>query len=689
MKKKFIALISLILMFSAALMVPPGASQTEMGVSIYQITPSSASGPAGSIVNIRGTIYNSNSSYQIVLGKTVVASGISEGYYVDKNFTVPEISVGPYPLILQDIAANMNTTSNRFTVSMGYNISIAQPAVKEGDSITFNVSVTAGDLDVNYYAKIDIVLPSNTIYTTNVNLGTINQKGTASAQVTFPNSDFSPSGGAINYAGTYTIKFNNTLAQSQFTANILDSTVYHRGETAIIHATGYQPNQAAKITFTNGDKTIGTLSVSASADGIISNTWVIPDNVAIGSYTAEITPEGIQKTVQDQQTFIIPGHQVKIQVTNLSGRVIPDVSVKTTDTATNIVYTAVSGSDGITTLRLENGPYTITATWNEINVGEANIIIKEEEIFTLRCQLTDTTITVKNDDGITIPFVDLNITYNYQSGTISKSGNTTGKTDYTGNYILTSTLAGTTYTVQASRYDRIFNANNNTFTNHRDQAVANVVIICPTQNVSINIIGYNHKAIPEARIEFVENSNGLFYSATTDSEGNSATKITFGTYRIRVYSENALINETAIEIFGNRQQQIRCTLYGIHLSVSVVDLFGSAIPNAKVTLNGPAKVSAITQSNGIATFDNIIGGNIQIIAQPQNIAEASQAKTVNINEPTTVQVKIDKYTSFGGMLIQSSTLITSLIVLATILGFTAVEIYRHKRIRIVKHKSAT
>jgi hypothetical protein len=689
LKKKFSAFIILILMLFSALMVPLGVAQNEIGVNIYQITPSSASGSAGSIVNIRGTIYSPNSSYQIVLGRIVVASGISEGHYVDANFTVPEISVGPYPLILQDIAANVNTTSNRFTVSMGYNISIAKSTVIEGDSITFNVSVTAGNLDVNYYAKIDIVLPSGAIHTTDVNLGTINQRGTASAQVTFPNSDFAPSGGTIGYTGTYTIKFNNTLAQSYFTANILDSNVYHRGETAIIHATGYQPNQVAKITFTSNDKTIETLSVSASVEGIISNTWIVPDDVAIGSYTIRIVPEGIQKTVQDQQSFTIPGHQVKVQVTNLSGRVVPDVSVKTTDTATSIVYTAVSGVDGIITLRLENGPYNLKAAWNDINVGETSITIKGEEIFTLRCQLTDTTITVKNDDGITIPFVDLNITYNYQSGTSSKNGNATGRTDHTGSFILTSTLAGTIYTVQASRYGRVFNTNNNTFSNHIDQAVANVVIICPTQNVSINIIGYNYRAIPEAHVEFVENSNGLFYSATTDSEGNSTVKITFGMYRIRVYSGNTLINETTLEVFGNRQQQIRCTLYGIYLSVSVVDLFGSSIPNAKVTLNGPAKISAITQSNGIVTFDNIIGGNMQIIAQPQSISEASQARTVNINEPTTVQVKIDKYTSLGGMLIQSSALITSLIVLATVLGFTAVEIYLHKRRRVVTHKVTT
>jgi len=676
-------------MFSAALMsVPLGVAQNELDANIYQITPNSASGPSGSSVNILGTIYNPNSTYQIILGRTVVASGISEGYYVNANFTVPESAVGRYALILQDVASNRNS-SRHFTVSIGYDISMSQSTVKQGDSITFNVSVTAGSLDVNYYAKIDIVLPSGTIYTANINVGTINQRGTANTQVTFPSNDFSPSGGAIDYTGTYTIKFNNTLAQNQFTATILDSSIYHRGEIATIYATAYQPNQAATITFSTSSTTIDTLQITSSPEGIINTNWVVPDTATIGSYTVKITPQDKPKAVQDQQTFTIPGHPIKVQVTNLAGKVVSDVLVRVTDTATDVVFSAISGFDGITSFRIEKGPFTVTATWNDIIIGQESITVTKEEIFTLRCQLTDTTITVKNTDGVTIPFVDLDIAYNYQTGTSSRSGNTIGRTDHTGNYILTSTLAGATYTIEASLYGQIFNADNNTFSNHLDQSSAYVVIDCPIQNVSINIIGYNYEAIPEARIELVEGSSGLFYSATTDNKGNSASQVTFGMYRIRVYSGNALINETTMEIFGNRQQQIRCTLYGIQLLVSVVDYGGFAIPNAKVTLNGPAKISATTQSNGIATFENIIGGDIQIIAQPSGISEASQALTVNINEPATVQVKIDKYLSLGGLLIQTSTLITISIVLSVLLGFTAVEIYRHRRIRSATRKTTT
>jgi hypothetical protein len=56
----------------------------------------------------------------------------------------------------------------------------------------------------------------------------------------------------------------------------------------------------------------------------------------------------------------------------------------------------------------------------------------------------------------------------------------------------------------------------------------------------------------------------------------------------------------------------------------------------------------------IAIFNKIIGGDMQIIAQSQGASDASQAIILTINEPTTVQVKMAKYVSIGGLLVQAS-----------------------------------
>jgi Carboxypeptidase regulatory-like domain len=666
------------------------AQNTNLGVSILQITPSSATGPVGSSVNVIGTIYVSNGSYQILMGKTVVSSGKADGYYVDANFTVPELPVGSYALTLTDLGINVNSIK-QFTVTTGYAITAVPSSVQEGNSLALTVSISGAQSGISYSANVAVVLPNplGTTYSKIVSLGTVSQKGTASAQVTFPDSNFNPVGSVANYAGTYTAYFNQSqnLAQTTFLVNFIDSTSYHRGHTVVVRATGYQPNQAATLNVISAvGSTIGTASVTASADGLISTSWIVPSDAPIGDCTIRITADGIQKSIQDSQTFTVIGYTVKVQTTNLAGQVVPEVALHALDSSTNVAYDATSGSDGTATFKLEKGTYDITATWNGVNVGETSIVVSGDSTFTIYCQLTNVKITVKSSNGIAMPLVNLNIVYHYQSNGGSKTGSASGQTDSSGSFTLNSSLASTTYSIDASIYNQIFNAGNNTVSNLQTQATAQVFIICPTKTVTLSVVGNNQEPIPNARIELVELSNGLFYSAITDSSGSATTQATFGMYRARVYRDNTLINETNVQVFSNSQQQIRCTLFGIQLSVAVVDFFGNPISNANVTLNGPEKISQVTQSDGKATFNNIVGGNIQIIAQASGTKDAYQAMTLTINQPTSVQIKIDRYIALGSMLMPASALITMIIIFVAIILFAMLEIYRRRR---VKHTTST
>jgi hypothetical protein len=661
------------------------AQNTNLGVSILQITPSSATGPVGSSVNVIGTIYVSNGSFQILMGKTVVSSGKADGYYVDVNFTVPELPVGPYALTLTDLGINVNS-NKQFTVTTGYAIAAAPSSVQEGNSLALTVSISGAQSGISYSANVAVVLPNplGTTYSKIVSLGTVSQKGTASAQVTFPDSNFNPVGSVANYAGTYTAYFNQSqnLAQTSFSVNFIDSTSYHRGQTVVLRATGYQPNQAATLNVISAvGSTIGTVSVTASAEGLISTSWIVPSDAPIGDCTIRITADGVQKAIQDSQTFTVIGYTVKVQTTNLAGQVVPEVALHALDSSTNFAYDATSGSDGMAIFKLEKGTYDIIATWNGVNVGETSIVVSGDSTFTIYCQLTNLKITVKSSNGIAMPLVNLNIVYHYQSNGGSKTGSASGQTDSSGSFTLNSSLASTTYTIDASIYNQIFNAGNNTVSNLQTQATAQVFIICPTKTVTLSVVGNNQEPIPNARIELVELSNGLFYSAITDSSGLATTQATFGMYRARVYKDNTLINETNVQVFSNSQQQIRCTLFGIQLSVAVVDFFGNPISNANVTLNGPEKLFQVTQSDGKVTFKDIVGGNIQIIAQASGTKDAYQAMTLTINQPTSVQIKIDRYIALGAMLIPASALITMIIILVAIILFVMLEIYRRRRVK--------
>ncbi len=689
MNKKIIAVTILFIIAFSAVILPLEvyAQNTNLGVNLLQITPSTASGPVGSKVNVIGTLYTSNGSYQIFVGRTLVASGKSQGYYVDANFTVPQLLSGPYALILQDVAININSTK-QFTVTTNYSINAVPSSVQEGGSVLLNVTVSGGSLGNSYRAVVGIALPSplGTVYTKNVNLGEPNTLGTASAQVSFPDSSFQPSGSLTDYAGTYTIYFNQSqsIAQNTFAVNFIDSTSYHRGQTVNVRATKYQANEPATLTITsvNAATALYTAPVTASADGIITANWVVSSNAAVGDYTIKITPQNSQKGIPDSETFTVPGYNVKVQTTNLAGQSIGGIAISAQDSATNSISNATSDSNGLANLKLESGSQILTAFWNDVNVGSQTVAISGDASLTLSCQLTNIQITVKNTNGVAMPFVNLNISYRYQSGSGTKTGSATGQTDSTGSYTLTSGFAGATYTIDASIYNQVFNSGNNTASNLPAQANDQIFIICPSETLNLNIVGSNQQPIPNARIELVELSNGLFYSATTDSNGAATTQATFGMYRARVYKDATLINETNVDVFSNSQQQIQCTLYGIQLSVSVVDFFGSPISNANVTLSGPYQASIVTQSNGKATFNNIIGGNMQIIAQPSGTQDASQAITVTVDQPTTVEIKIDKYVALGSILIPTSSLFTILIIVLAIIVFAIVEIYRRRRVKL-------
>lgn len=666
------------------------AQNTNLGVSILQITPKEASGQVGTNVNVQGTIYISNGTYQLILNKqVVVASGRADGFYVNANFTVPEMPAGLYPLTLRDVGQNLNSTAEGFTVLTGYSITASSGTVQEGSSVSLTASVTGAQSGTSYYAKISVVLPSSgTTYTKTLLLSAPNAKGTASAQATFPDSSFDPAGSTTNYPGAYAYSFNSSLASGVFNVNILDQTSYHRSQTVSIRATGYEANQAATITVTSvkTGTVLDTFSATASSDGVITSSYVVSSTADIGDYTVKITPTGTQKPIPDSQTFSVSGYAVQVQTTNLAGESVPGISVQATDVITNTVYNAISDDNGIAAFKFEKGPVGLTAFWNGVNVGVTNITVSGEGSFQLKCQLTNLKITVRNSAGVAMPFVNLEIQFNYQT-TVTKTGSAQGQTGPSGSYTLKSALAGATYKIDASVYNQIFNAANNTFSNLGSQPTTEVTIICPNEPITFNVIGYNQAPITNARIEMVEISNGLFYSSTTDGNGSASAQVTFGTYRVRVFKDNALINETpSLQVFSATQKQITATLYGIQLQVKVVDALGAAISNAEVTLNGPQTLSAITKGDGIATFDNIVGGNMQIITQAQGSPDAYQAITTVVNGPGTVQVKMDKYIALGSMLLPASFLLTLAIIIAAVLTLIVVEVARRRR---VTHKGTS
>ncbi len=697
--KKKAAVTLLILMSVAFLFMPLSIVLGQLGVNIILVSPQDQ-GTVGQKVNVQGTIETNYGAYQIWFGGKLVASNSSEGYYINANFTIPAIKAGDYTIILRDVSQNVNATY-ALSVVAAYYIEALVPSspaqLQEGSDVVLNVTLTGIQSSTTYYANVTVELPAplSTSYSRVVEVPVSSQGAIATTQVTYPDAAFQPEGSLTNYTGSYQVYFNmsQSLAKDQFSVGFTDLSEYHRGQSVAIRALGYQPDENAtlSIKYAKTDESVHSEPVTASNGGVINSSWTVPSYALIGDYNITITPENTAKLVPDSQIFTVPGYPVKIRTLNLAGETVPQVVVEALDQATNTVYNGTSGSDGIASLNLEKGNHSVSAFWNGVKVGEMNVSITGESSFDLTCELTNLKITVQNENGNLIPFVNLDITYQYvttKEGS-SKTGHATGQTNLSGTFTLNSILPRISYTINASLYGVVFNAGNNTVASLPAQPVSEVVILCPSRTLTLKIIDYNRAAIPNARIELVEVTNGLFNGVTTDAGGAVTLGVTFGKYRLRVYKDDILLNETVIEVFNDMQSEIRCSLYNIQVSVKAVDYFEQPIPNVIVTLHGPGAEarSATTQADGTTTFSNVIGGNMQIIAYPEGMENSYEALNLQVTEPTTIQVKLDKYILIGPFLIEASVLATVIVVLMAIVLFVSIEVYRRKRAKPAESES--
>jgi hypothetical protein len=663
------------------------------------MVPTSQTGKVGDTVQILGSLGTANSTYKIWFGNNLVVTNTSQGYYVDSSFAVPELSGGNYTITLNDVSKNVNDTTT-FLLLTAYSIKPIVPSapglLQEGSNVDLNVALTGAQSSTTYYANITVSLPEplSMNYSRLIELRTT-QTGTARVTITYPDAAFQPSGSFTNVAGLYHVYFNMTqmLADNYFLIGFTDASEYHRGQSVAIRAIGYQPNQDATITitYTTTGANVHSEAVTASSEGIINAAWIVPSNALIGEYNITITPQGTPKLIVDSQLFTVPGYPVKIQTLNLAGDIVSQLAVEAVDQATNTLYNGTSGVDGIATINLENGNHTITAFWNDVKVGEISVSITKESTFDLQCRLTNLKIVVQDKNGVLLPFVNIDLAYQYVTtkGGVSKTGRASGQTGLSGTFTFNSTLPEISYTINASIYGVVFNTNNNTISNLPAQPAVQVTILCPNRTLTLKIIDYNLAVIPNARVELVEQTSGIFVAGVTDNSGVVSMEVTFGKYRLRIYAGNTLLNETIIEVFNDTQSEVRCVLYNLQVSVVVVDYFGQAIPNANIVLRDSEQAmrSAVTQTDGKATFANVIGGNMQIIAYLSGRDDSFEAVNLQVEAPTAIEIKMSKYVLVGPFLIETSLLATLIITFVAVILLLFIEILRKKRLRQSKSKS--
>jgi hypothetical protein len=655
---------------------------------IIYITP--YEGNVGETVQLRANITTPDGEYIIHFDGQNVTSGNATGIDVDTSFTVPSASVGSHNVMIIDVNTGENDTAV-FTILTSYSMEIDVPErpkqLQEGDPVPISVNITEGESNKTFVANITVQAPTNTSYTSMLDVTTSNV-GNGSATVVYP-EDF-PIGASTNFTGEYKVFFNGTLAAQTFIIGLTNSTEYHRFQYVDIKAAGYKPKENATITITFGEKIIPPKrNVTATEAGIIHANWTVPSNASIGDYNVTMTSETPTKPIRDSQLFSVPGYQIDVYTRNLAEDVVPQILVEALDEATNTTYSNTTKENGLACLWLEKGNHTFEAFWNnKVKVNETQVIITEEDTYNLTCELTNMKITVKDKNEIRIPFVSLTISYQYNTTKDNKveNGSRSGETDLSGVFFLNSTLPRITYTVNASRYERVFNT---TVEYLPAEKWFNITILCPAKTLTLNITEHHRNPLPNARIELIEQMGGISYNDTTNDAGIATINCTFGNYTVKVYVGNIFLNRTFIEVFNDTHIEIYCKLYNLTVSVKIVDYFGQPIPNANVTLRreGLSPRPNTTKSDGVATFSDFIGGSVQITVYLNDQTQPCIEKTFSVESSTTIGIKIEKYVLVVGILVETSHLATALVIVATIILILSIEIYRRKHVKPQKSSS--
>jgi len=326
---------------------------------------------------------------------------------------------------------------------------------------------------------------------------------------------------------------------------------------------------------------------------------------------------------------------------------------------------------------LEIGIYACEAYFKDEKVGERALNITKEESFNFTCNLTNLKILVMDRSENRFPEVKLSLT----------PENQTLFTNITGTTVFPSLLPNVTYVLNASRYDKQFNTTTIPRLLVNETAIAwfNVTIICPTLTLQVNVTDANNQPISNAAVNVQEVMGGLYYEGNT-VEGTAMFNCTFGRYTVKVYTRGVEINETVTDLFQNENMSIRCKLYGLTVSIKVVDYFGQPIPNANVTLQreGLPPRSNRTKSNGVATFSDFIGGSVQIAIYLNDQTQPCIDTTSSVVSSETIGIKIGKYVLIAGILVEASQLTTALIIAAAIILIVSIEVYRRKRSKLQK-----
>jgi len=648
-----------------------------------------SNGFVGTTVKVEGSIDTPNGTYIIRWNSARnITMGSASGNNVSTSFIVPPTAGAPLGLdITVELIDNSTQTVGTayFKLYTKYHIKAEKPSppnqLQEGETTKIWVNVTGGEANTVYAANISATDPSGKNYTLLVSLSNSTKTGYGEANMTYPN-DFGTSA-HTNNTGTYYVSFNKTLATDNFRVGLTDKLVYHPNETILIRGAGFGYSEIVTADIKVGGLPVATFPKNlTTTGGVVTLEWTIPSNVTPGIYNLTLTnatSPGTVKTPPDTQSFEILGVLCQIQTVNLANQPVTGVVVKVYNATTN-TYLNVSGetnSSGWIRFLLNSANYTFKAFWKDVEVGVlSNKNVSQTPLLTFTLQLTNLQIVVEDEMGDRLSFIDLTLETKYEVESF--------RTNATGTWEIYNLFTNMSYSVEARRYNLLIPG-----TPIKNLTVSlpwnNATIVVPTYTLFVQVRDSYDANASGLNVRAYEWSSGIgepFQSKLTDSSGKVTLSLTFGRYRLRLYSDTVFLNEVTVDIVQNQSSLVvHSDVYNVDLSVLVVDYFGQPIPNAfvefqrKVNSDYQTAKTQTTGADGIARFNGITGGDSRVYVSVAG--SPSETQYLYLTGPTrNVVFKMDGYVAVAGYVLETGQFVTIVVLLIVVVAFIIASNYK-------------
>jgi hypothetical protein len=346
---KATAIIALIVasLFLAAIPV-----QIAKATTITSIDPTE--GPVGTEVRVIGNIDVLGGDYEITWDDTLVLESDTcdaGSTAVDVTVTVPSAVWGDHNITLVD-AFSLTEATAVFTVTTTYEIDADPDWVLEGTDTSVEATIHGGYGSTSYTLQVNVTDSTGDEFSATFSATTNSTGSIEGAGIMYP-SGFS--GANTDFTGLYSINLDVTapgkilsVASGNFTVAVVEEDEYRRYDTVVIQGSDYSAGESVEVDIEFGGSSISGYPKTVTADegGLATDTWDIPSDQAMGTYTVTLTGDTTSKTPADTSDFEVKGALLSVTITEEAVAADNDV-LKRTETASIKFTVSYPGTVGL------------------------------------------------------------------------------------------------------------------------------------------------------------------------------------------------------------------------------------------------------------------------------------------------------------------------------------------------------